>query len=244
VLEYTAIMNPGRALRLHQLQDNIDRAQKLVKETEDALLVEDIPRRRARLEMDIKQLRTMVDGYLEEYSSLAAESPADTEVISLGRSLDLLSGRIATLSSRIDALSDQHAVFSAHLIQQMSVLHNETIIAMLSRPDPKERQLVATALKALADRPLQFATSSDILDSVLLALAEAQQQGGGQERAVVAEVSRVVEDPKLEVANKLKLSIPLIPFLLSYETELNLKTAGNLRAAWKKLLRSLGVNDA
>lgn len=236
-------MNPGKALRLQHLKDTIDRALKLVKETEDALVVEDIPRRRARLEMDIKQLKALVGGYLEEHSELAAESPTDIQVVSIGHSLEMLSGRIETLTTRIDALSDQHAIFSAHLIQQMKVLRNETLITLLSRPGPKDREVVASALKALADRPLQPVGSSEILGLVRIALAEAERQVTGQEKAVVAEVSRIVEDPKIELNNKLKLSIPIIPFILSYEAECNLKTAANLRTAWKKFLRGLGIAD-
>jgi len=48
-------------------------------------------------------------------------------------------------------------------------------------------------------------------------------------------LSDVVEDPKLDVNHKLKVSIPIIPLILSYETEVELKSGLNLKAAWQRL---------
>jgi hypothetical protein len=48
-------------------------------------------------------------------------------------------------------------------------------------------------------------------------------------------LSDVVEDPKLDVSHKLKVSIPIIPLILSYETEVELKSGLNLKAAWQRL---------
>jgi hypothetical protein len=48
-------------------------------------------------------------------------------------------------------------------------------------------------------------------------------------------LSDVVDDPKLDVTHKLKVSIPIIPLILSYETEVELKSGLNLKAAWQRL---------
>ena len=48
-------------------------------------------------------------------------------------------------------------------------------------------------------------------------------------------LSEVVDDPKLDVTHKLKVSIPIIPLILSYETEVGLKSGLNLKAAWLRL---------
>jgi hypothetical protein len=40
---------------------------------------------------------------------------------------------------------------------------------------------------------------------------------------------------KLDVGHKLKVSIPIIPLILSYEGEINLKSGLNLKKAWQKL---------
>jgi hypothetical protein len=51
----------------------------------------------------------------------------------------------------------------------------------------------------------------------------------------VENLSAVVDDPKLDVSHKLKVSIPIIPLILSYETEVELKSGLNLKAAWQRL---------
>lgn len=48
-------------------------------------------------------------------------------------------------------------------------------------------------------------------------------------------LSEVVDDPKLDVTHKLKVSIPIIPLILSYETEVGLKSGLNLKGAWQRL---------
>jgi len=51
----------------------------------------------------------------------------------------------------------------------------------------------------------------------------------------VAIASEVVNDPKLDVGHKLKVTIPIIPLMLSYEGEIDLKSGLNLKKAWQKL---------
>jgi len=48
-------------------------------------------------------------------------------------------------------------------------------------------------------------------------------------------LSEMVDDPKLDVSHKLKVSIPIIPLILTYETEVGLKSGLNLKAAWQRL---------
>ncbi|MCX6674426.1 MAG: HEAT repeat domain-containing protein [Methanothrix sp.] len=54
----------------------------------------------------------------------------------------------------------------------------------------------------------------------------------------VEEVSRYLEEYNLDLEQKLKVTIPLIPILLAYQEVNELKSAANLRIAWNKLTRS------
>ena len=53
----------------------------------------------------------------------------------------------------------------------------------------------------------------------------------------VTQAADLVEAPGLDVKHKLKLSIPLIPFLLDYEGELEFDAKMNLENAWQALKR-------
>jgi len=51
----------------------------------------------------------------------------------------------------------------------------------------------------------------------------------------IAQVAHVLQAPTADLKQKLKLSIPIIPFILAYETELSLNITANLKVAWERL---------
>jgi hypothetical protein len=51
----------------------------------------------------------------------------------------------------------------------------------------------------------------------------------------VITLSKLIDDPKIDSVHKLKVSIPIIPLILSYEGEVGLKCGINLKNAWKSL---------
>jgi len=79
----------------------------------------------------------------------------------------------------------------------------------------------------------------ETLNALQQALLEIRQTEIGlydsQMMSEAKSLSEVVDDPKLDVTHKLKVSIPLIPLILSYETEVELKSGLNLKAAWQRL---------
>jgi len=56
----------------------------------------------------------------------------------------------------------------------------------------------------------------------------------------IENLSDVVDAPKLDASHKLKITIPIIPFILSYEGEMGLKSGMNLESAWQRLLSKVG----
>jgi hypothetical protein len=79
----------------------------------------------------------------------------------------------------------------------------------------------------------------ETLSAIQQALLEIRQtEMGLYDSQLVSEaknLSDVVDDPKLDVNHKLKVSVPIIPLILSYETEVELKSGLNLKAAWQRL---------
>jgi hypothetical protein len=55
-------------------------------------------------------------------------------------------------------------------------------------------------------------------------------------KAQAQKATEVLDDTKIDVGHKLKVALPIIPGILSYETELSLKGGGNLDKAIQKLL--------
>ena len=87
--------------------------------------------------------------------------------------------------------------------------------------------------------PVPEPVIQETLDAVSQIFSEitATESGRFDSRLItdVAVASEVVDDPKLDVGHKLKVSIPIIPLILSYEGEIDLKSGLNLKKAWQKL---------
>jgi hypothetical protein len=77
----------------------------------------------------------------------------------------------------------------------------------------------------------------ETLSAIQQALLEIRQTGLNdlQLLSEAKNLSEMVDDPKLDVNHKLKVSVPIIPLILSYETEVGLKSGLNLKAAWQRL---------
>jgi hypothetical protein len=50
-------------------------------------------------------------------------------------------------------------------------------------------------------------------------------------------LAEVINAPGLDTKHRLKVSLPIIPFLVEYEGELELGTGINLRASWQQLMQ-------
>lgn len=80
----------------------------------------------------------------------------------------------------------------------------------------------------------------DLLKSVHTVLGEIKQRNLTLPDASldkeIKQVATLIEDTKADVGHKVKVTLPLIPGILSYETEMQLKGGLNLQNAWRKLM--------
>jgi hypothetical protein len=99
--------------------------------------------------------------------------------------------------------------------------------------------LTIIILDEIEAHPVPESELQETLSAVLQALSEIKQNETGKYGPeLVSEAKNmyeVVDDPKLDVSHKLKVSIPIIPFILTYETKVGLKSGLNLENAWQRL---------
>jgi hypothetical protein len=117
---------------------------------------------------------------------------------------------------------------------------------------PSEQSLIHTVVQQLnadqvtlthivlreADRNPDAPEFTHLAAEVAAAVAAVQQELAAKNTPAanhIAQVAQVIQAPTADVKQKLKLSIPLIPLVLSYETEFNLNIAANLKATWERL---------
>ncbi len=103
----------------------------------------------------------------------------------------------------------------------------------------KQAATVKSILDEIEARPVPESELRETLSAVQQTLSEIKQNKTGRyDPQLVSEaknLSEVVDDPKLDAHHKLKVSVPIIPLILSYETEVGLKSGLNLKAAWQRL---------
>ena len=54
-----------------------------------------------------------------------------------------------------------------------------------------------------------------------------------------AAIAEVIKDPELDVKQKLKVTLPIVPMLVEYEGEIELGSGFNIKSAWERLVAKL-----
>ncbi|MGB3458437.1 MAG: NACHT domain-containing protein [Halobacteriota archaeon] len=140
------------------------------------------------------------------------------------------------LSSQKDMQKDLNDLRKT-LLARFDANEQKIISALVQRLDQNQ---LATVL-SIQDKIETYSVPENELQETLSAIQQALleiRQTGLNDLQLVTEaksLSEVVDDPKLDVTHKLKVSVPIIPLILSYETEVVLKSGLNLKAAWQRL---------
>ncbi len=112
---------------------------------------------------------------------------------------------------------------------EMKVLQQK----ILDRLDVNEKAIIATILDHSDQQ--QMGEMLELVNQVLLAIQH-QELRGLVTSGDVDQLSKVVDDTRLKATDKLKVTLPLIPYLLQYEHEITLEKGVSLSAAWQCLV--------
>jgi hypothetical protein len=111
------------------------------------------------------------------------------------------------------------------------------IHTIVQRLNSDQVALMHTALQE-ADRAPNDPAFSQLSAEVVAVLPSVQRQLAATNMPAanqIAQIAHILQTPTADLKQKLKLSIPLIPLFLAYETEFNLNIAANLKVAWERL---------
>ena len=229
--------------RIQQLADNIRKDMDLLKSYEDELRYETDPRRLARYRREIKRQRESLTHYQQEYDELCGqltgEPPAE-----MRDTADMLRQMNVKLDNLLKVMRDDLEDFRKALLDRFDASEQVIISTIVQRLDQNQSATVQSILDEIEANRLPENELQETLSAVLQTLSEIKQNKAGYyDPQLVREVeslSRIVDDPKLDVNHKLKVSIPIIPFILTYETEVGLKSELNLKNAWQRLKSKCG----
>ncbi|KAB8334715.1 hypothetical protein SD80_010260 [Scytonema tolypothrichoides VB-61278] len=227
-------------LRLQHLEDNIRQDQALLKEYEDTLRYEDDPRRQSRYKREIKQLRESANCYQKEYDELRVQITGESNV-----QMQDVAIQLQQMNTRLDRLSaGQKAIYEninhlrQGLIARYSTGEQNIIAAITEQLDQSQMVMISTVLDAIETNQVTEGEMQRILQGIQRRITKLQQNGIAlpPNQAALAEV---IKAPGLDFKHKLKVGIPIIPFILDYEGELELGTGINLKAALQALMMRL-----
>lgn len=119
--------------------------------------------------------------------------------------------------------------------------------ALLERYDATTQAMLSAIAQQLNPQQLSLSnTLLEALDAEILAEPEMQQIAAILAQRLPAlmpaptDVVKLINDPGLETKHKLKVCVPIVPFLLDYEGEIALGSGLNLKNAWQRVKTKLG----
>ena len=227
--------------RIPQLADNIRQDIDLLKEYEDLLRTETDPRRRLGYRRDIEQLRESLTCYQQEYDELQKQAPGQpsAEMKDMADLLQRMDSKLDSVLRCQKVMQDDLNDFRKIMLARFDVSEQAIITAIVQRLDQNQLETVQSILDEIETHRVPENELQETLNTIQQALFEIRHKERGlYDSQLISEaknLSELIDDPKLDVNHKLKFSIPIIPLILSYETEVELKSGLNLKAAWQGL---------
>jgi nitrate reductase NapAB chaperone NapD len=228
-------------LRLQDLADNIRQDLNLLKEYEDGLRYETDPRRLVGYRREIERQRESLTRYLQEYDELQKQVTGEpsAEMVDTADLLRQMDAKLDDLLEGQENMQQDLNYLRKTLLARFDTSEQAIISAIVQRLDQNQLATVQSILDEIEAHSVPENELQETLSAIQQALLEIRQtEMGLYDSQLVSEaknLSDVVDDPKLDVNHKLKVSVPIIPLILSYETEVELKSGLNLKAAWQRL---------
>ncbi len=199
--------------RLKDLEDNIKQDLELLKDYDDELRYTTDPRTKARYRREIVRQKESVAHYKQEYTKLEQESVGtpSPQMQEVGIQLRQMDAKLNIL------LSGQVAIYEDLLIQL-----NQTQLVLT--------QKLQDAVDANQVSEPQMQQMLAVLEERIPLLPPNQ-----------AAIAEVFKDPELDVKQKLKVTLPIVPMLVNYEGEFELGSGFNIKTAWEQLLSRLRI---
>lgn len=225
-------------LRLTHLEDNIEQDLALRKQYEDTLRYEDDPRRIAKYQREIERLHESAERYQQELEEIrkqidCSQITVQTQVINA--QLQQMDTKLTILMNGQIAISEDLDRMRRLLLSRYEIGERTVIDAITRQLNQSQLVSMEAVLDALEADQVPEAEMLHILEGTQQMLTALQQCGTVLPSNQQA-LAEVINAPGLDTKHRLKVSLPIIPFLLDYEGELEIGTGVNLKAAWQNLL--------
>ncbi|MFZ0544720.1 MAG: hypothetical protein WAM60_04755 [Candidatus Promineifilaceae bacterium] len=244
------ILTFGDEVRLQDLQSNIDREVELLREYEEQLTYEDDSRRLRKIQHEIERQKKTIAGYQQQAAEIQSRLSSTPQQESGERQnqLDEISQKLSALSKQIET-AENHLAEGQKSIREDIRQQQEAVLAHI---DAQYRQTVAVLVKKMDANQLEVTELLlDAADQQQIAQWEAENLTLLAQQALVelkqlheeqpdsAEWQSLLNALAKETGweQKLKLTVPLVPGVLGFESEIKMDVVPMLSQAWERLVK-------
>ena len=217
--------------RLTDLLDNITQDQKLLKEFEEALTVEDNPRTLKKYKKEIKRQQESIENYRQEYTELEQQliGISTPQIQVVGNQLQIIENQLQQIDAKLNiVLINQDSLLLRYQVSEQAILR--VFIEQLN-----QTQL------AFTENMLNAVAANQVSESEMLEmLAFIESRIPSLPASSQAEIAEIIKSPELDARHKITVTLPIVPFLINYEGELELGTGFNIKSAWELVMQKLG----
>lgn len=213
--------------RLQHLESNITQVLELLNQYEIELLDDNDPGVRSKYRRRIEVLKQQKLKFENELAELQAQLTSEQCL-----QTQSITSQLQIIDDKIDLILDNQSQLNQILLLHFDQQEQDILSPFVENLNESQLLQVNASLEAIDNDKI----SQNNIETVLLEVRDLLSQMT-QKNLLLLESSQallgIIDDPKLEAKHSLKVTIPLIPFILSYEGELALGTESNMKKLWE-----------
>lgn len=234
-----------KEIRKRDLVENITRQYRLLREYEAKRDLSDRPKEVESAKHEIGAIVQSLENYIGQYNEICRDEgvSCSAEVTSIWEELrHLRRGQEQVIRRQDETLENLDQ--TRHLILlEIERSHRSLVLSLLSALDEQEVRVVRSIIDEIDAEKLSPQEVSETLKAIQTGYEELEARSLPLVRQATnaEEVKKLWGSPDINAGGKLKLSIPLIPAILSYESELSFSIKQSLKTFWERYFKGSQV---
>jgi hypothetical protein len=232
-------------IRKGQLIDNIRRQYSLLREYEKRRDLSERPKEIQLFNSEIDSIVNSLRNYILQYTEICKDRHAEVsqEVRSIWQDLQVLKAGQDLILQKQDRILYTMEEYRQDILNRIGTSHRELITTLLSAITDQDAIVVKSAMDAIDQHTISDLEAGKIVELIERACTELLQKNLPTPRdqktlQEARQLEPIWQSKEIGAIGKLKLSLPLIPTILSYETELNINIKGPIKGLWSRFRRS------
>jgi hypothetical protein len=221
-------------IRLQQLEKNIANILHLLNEYEEELIDEDDPGKISKYRRRVERLNQQKLTYEKEFSELQVQV-----VGTQSHQVQSIANQLQQINEKVDLLLDSQINLHQALLPHFNANERAALLPLATQLNENQIIEISAVLEAVDSNQIPELEIQSIINQTKVLLMQLKEHNislpEGDENII-----ELINEPTLDTKHALKISVPIIPFLVSYEGEVGLGTGLNLTEVWKKLVLKFG----